>query len=105
MRDKLLLLWTVAAAQALASLSAQAMTFAAPSGLRTAIGQASPGEEAGYICRQGTNGRRCYQASRSGRSGRSGYNPYVPYPYNLPRTGGDPPYNTYYWGGPMGEGG
>lgn len=111
MRESVLVLGTMTAAAVaagaifLVSSQAQAVPLATACGLKMALDRANTAEQAAYICRRGSHGRRCYVSRRDEnvRYGRT--NPYVPYPYNQPRSrSGDPPYNTFYWGGPMGEG-
>jgi hypothetical protein len=88
-----------------ASSRAQAMPLAGPFGLNTAIDQATATKRVTYICRQGSHGRRCRNVSRPDRYlryDRSYANGAYPHYQSRP-TVEKPPYNPYYWGGPLGE--
>jgi hypothetical protein len=77
--------------------SRPAMPLTGLSGLSTAIEQASAVQKMSYICRHGSQGRRCRHVSRP-------YLRYGTHPYYQPRRNvGEPPYNPYYWGGPLGN--
>jgi hypothetical protein len=93
----------LAGATLFASSTAQAMALA-PADINSAVQWQDVIQQAGYVCRRGSHGRRCYYVSRADQNPYVG-NPYVPYPFNQPRSpSGDPPYNTFYWGNGQGGG-
>jgi hypothetical protein len=90
---------TILCAALLISSRPQAMHLMALSGLGTAIGQTAAVRKVSYICRQGVHGRRCRHVARPYRSYANGTRHY----FQPRRSAGEPPYNPYYWGGPLGN--
>jgi hypothetical protein len=88
----------------LASPSAEAMTLAAPTGLKAAIHEANIAQKVPYVCRQGSHGRECYYVSspnrtqRDNQSNTNGSNPYFQKRYSAPSQ-----YQLHPWGSPYGE--
>jgi hypothetical protein len=88
---------TVLCTALLVSSRPQAMPLTVLSGLSTAIEQAIAMQKMSYICRHGSQSGRCHHVSRP-------YLRYGAHPYYQPRRNvGEPPYNPYYWGGPLGN--
>jgi hypothetical protein len=108
MRESVIAFCTVTAATTLigatlfASSGAQAIPLAGPSGLKTAIHQATATQKVHDTCRRGSHGRKCYHVSRPDRNLRY-YRPYA-YDPTPPYSGGGPSWNQpplgpfYTWG-------
>jgi hypothetical protein len=102
MRKAVIVYCTVTAAAAMlmgatlfAPSCAQAMTLAAPSGLKAAIHEANAAQKVPYVCRRGSNGRECYYTSPPNRQPNANGDT----PYFQKRYSGPSQYQLYPWGG------
>jgi len=83
----------------LASSCAQAMSLAAPAGLKAAIHEANAAQKVPYLCRRRSNSRECYYVSPPNRQPNANEDT----PYFQKRYTGPSQYQLYPWGNPYGS--